>query len=199
MWALKKLTDVRQHLKWDIGFGMEFAYDSNIFRSNNDFLPSEADGVNASAGYKGNLLLGYKFINLAEDELRLRYTLDYEGWTDPALANYSLSHPTLYIGCLKDIYKQLEMSIGAETYGIGSNRSLDAVSARLQYEAKMHYGLYLGGFFLWGIDPLPDVDDGFDPILHQTVEISDRSSRILDYGLGFLDLYGSYLKQLSDP
>ena len=95
---------------------------------------------------------------------------------------------------LKDIYKQLEMSIGAESYGIGDNRSLDALGAKVHYEAPMHFGLFIGGYFLWAIDPLPDVDDGYDPLLHQTVEISDRSSRILEVDLGFLDLYGSYLK-----
>ena len=111
VWALTRLTEVRQHLKWDIKAGFGLGYDSNIFRSSNDFLPTDADDVNASGGYLLNLTLGYKFINLAEDELRIRYTLDYEAWFNPALANYSLSHQTLYVSWLKDIYKQLEMSI----------------------------------------------------------------------------------------
>ena len=192
-WSLQRLVEVRSHLKWTVDAGFDLGYDSNIFRSSSDFLPTNAD-TNSAAGYNVDLELGYKFLNLAEDELSLTYDFRYEGWLGSSLSDYSLSHQSLFLNWKKDIYKQLEMRVGAESYGIGSNRALDTLSAILYYHAPRYYELYIKGYFSWGIDPLPDQDDGFDPILHQTVEASDRSSRMTEASLGFDNLYGAYLK-----
>ena len=48
---------------------------------------------------------------------------------------------------LKDIYKQLEMSIGAESYGIGDNRALGCTWSKVHYEAPMHFDSIIQDIF----------------------------------------------------
>ena len=85
------------------------------------------------------------------------------------------------------------MSIGGESYGIGDNRALDTLGAVLYYHAPRYFDMYVRAHFFLMIDPLPDTDDGYD-LLRQTVEASDRSSRVSQYSLGCNELYGTRLK-----
>lgn len=161
------------------------AQDDNIFRLHrDDDRPSAAPG-NQATGMNAELNAGVQAWGGRQAALTLSLEGDHQAWQTTGMASYGISRQAVGVtwqswGLDPDdearMRHRFSLGLVGETLAMGSEKTHQGGRLPLQWQAHHWWGKPLlavtPGVFE---DPLPDRDDGFDPLMGEVAGATDRS------------------------
>ncbi len=182
-------ADVEPHRRQWLHLRVAAAQDDNIFRVHrDDERPSTAPG-NQATGMNAEFNAGFHAWGGQQANLTLSLEGDHQAWQTTGMAPFGISRQAVGLTWQgwgldpeDDARMRHRFSLGlmGETLALGSEKTHQGGRLQMQWQAHHWWGLPMlavtPGVFE---DPLPERDDGFDPLMGEVAGATDRSAQDL--------------------